>query len=523
MAIGKVNAYATVDAPKADFGAVAQLNIDNLVKSAKEDEQLKAAKKVAEDKAKKERSEEFGDFVTFDASGVSLQDQYSNKEAMDLLPKFLENKRLYKETNDPKYFTEGQRILGYVNGINKNTKVLKESVDRFAIAAGKDEIASKWSKAGIQKIKSLSNGEIVFGRGNDGNGAVATYEKTPDGAMQLKMEEKYPDWLSVINNAPNAVNFTKVLQEDKNLFERNLTETQVNALRKEGTKAISGATEIAIGKLAESKMNDDRFLAVYLSEIGETTNDDLRTSGFKDTEKAKAIEAYKKQLISLYGVDKFVDVKQAPTPSKGDGGGKAIKGQATVAVDNPYKLIKVGEVQGYNNGKNENVTTVPVNSLSFPINPSGMDKPELLDSSIGGKNGFTITPKSFYVSPDGDLLLHATAKAGEKIAGEGYSESTTTSGEEYVFSYKTNGTEFANALRGFLNTEPDLKINGRVRQIRTATDVFNYFDELEKSRGGKGLKTKTVSTGASNKTNSSNTTKSVAEKMREAANSKTKK
>lgn len=504
MAIGKLNAYATVDAPKADFGAVAQLNIDNLVKSAKEDEQLKVAKKAAEDKAKAERAKEFGDFVTFDASGVSLQDQYSNKEAMDLLPKWLENKRLYEETKDPKYFTEGQRILGYVNGINKNTKVLKESVDRFAIAAGKDEIASKWSKAGIDKIKSLKDGNTVFGRGADGNGEVATYETLPDGSKKIKGTEKYPDYLSIISNAPNAVDFTDELQKDKNLFERNLTETQVNVLRKEGTKAISGATEIAIGKLAKSKMNDDKFLAVYLSEIGETTDDDLRTSGFKDTEKAKAIEAYKKQLISLYGVDKTVDVKQAPTPSK-DGGGKAIKGQATVAVDNPYKLIKVGEVQGYNNGKNENVTTVPVNSLSFPINPSGMDKPELLDSSIGGKNGFTITPKSFYVSPDGDLLLHATAKAGEKIAGEGYSESTTTSGEEYVFSYKTNGTEFANALRGFLNTQPDLEINGRVRQIRTAKDVFNYFDELEKSRGGKGLKTKTVSTGASNKTKSSNT------------------
>ena len=85
MAIGKLNAYATVEAPKADFGAVAQLNIDNLVKSAKEDEQLKAAKKAAEAKAKQEAAKEFGDFKVLDATGFNLQDQYSAQETKKLL------------------------------------------------------------------------------------------------------------------------------------------------------------------------------------------------------------------------------------------------------------------------------------------------------------------------------------------------------------------------------------------------------------------------------------------------------
>lgn len=508
MAIGKLNAYATVEAPKADFGAVAQLNIDNLVKSAKEDEQLKAAKKVAEDKAKKERSDEFGDFVEFDASGVSLQDQFSNKEATELLPKWLENKELYKQTSDSKYLTEGKRILGYIKGVNKNTAVLKENVDRFAVSAGKDQIASKWSKEGMKRIKSLENGNIVFGRGNDGNGAVATYEDTPEGGKQLKLKEKYPDWLSILSNAPNAVNFTDELQKDKNLFEKNLTETQVNALRKEGTKAISGATKTAIEKLVESKMNDDRLLAVYLSEIGATTDVDFRTSGFDITERKKAVDAYTKQLISLYGVEKTVDVKQAPTPAKGDGGGKAIKGQANVAIDSPFKLIKPNEIRGYTTGANDvnKMASVPVGSLSYPINASGMDKPEMMDSSTGGKTGAIITPNSFYVSPDGNLYLTASSKSSEQIRAEGgvYSGAENVEGNNYVFSYRTNGTEFANAAKGILNTEPTWKLpNGKQVNIRETKDIVNYFDQLEKLRGGNGLSLRNVKVG----TPSSSTTK----------------
>jgi hypothetical protein len=508
MAIGKVNAYATVDAPKADFGAVAQLNIDNLVKSAKEDEQLKVAKKAAADKAKSERSKEFGNFVTFDSSGVSLQDQYSNKEAVELLPKFVENKRLYEETNDPKYLLEGQRILGYVNSVNSNTKVLKENTDRFALAAGKGEIADKWSRAGIKKIKSLGNGEIVFGRGNDGNGAVATYEKTPDGAMQLKMEEKYPDWLSVINNAPPAVNFTDELQKDKNLFEKNLTETQVNVLRKEGTKAISGATESAIGKLAESKMNDDRFLAVYLSEIGETTNDDLRTSGFKDTEKAKAIEAYKKQLISLYGVDKFVDVKQAPTPSKGDG--KEPKGQVLLSSDSFTRVGEggAGSIIGYPTiGKTKAAVQVAKNAKAWSLNPSGLKNQEEMNSTIGGKSGQIFTPESLIVS-NGELLISGSTSESMGYSFEGINKSGKQTGDKFVLSMNTNGQEFGSAIKGILNTQPTWDLpNGKTMKIRTKLDMYKYADELDRQTGGNGLKslTKTVSKGDSNKAKGSGT------------------
>jgi hypothetical protein len=62
-------------------------------------------------------------------------------------------------------------------------------------------------------------------------------------------------------------------------------------------------------------------------------------------------------------------------------------------------------------------------------------------------------------------------------------------------------------------------------KIRTKLDMYKYADELDRQTGGNGLKslTKTVSKGDSGKTESGNTTKSVAEKMREAANSKTKK
>jgi hypothetical protein len=120
----------------------------------------------------------------------------------------------------------------------------------------------------------------------------------------------------------------------------------------------------------------------------------------------------------------------------------------------------------------------------------------MLDSSIGGKTGAIITPSSFYVSPDGNLYLTASSKSSEQIRAEGgvYSGAENVEGNNYVFSYRTNGTEFANAAKGILNSQPTWTLpNGKEMKIREAKDIYNYFDQVEKARGGKGLSLKTPS------------------------------
>ena len=477
MAIGKVNAYATVDAPKADFGAVAQLNIDNLVKSAKEDEQLKAAKKAAEAKAKQEAAKEFGDFKVLDATGFNLQDQYSAQETKKLLGEFVENKNLYIETKDPQYLTKKDSLLAYINSVNSNSAILKEDISNFSKLAGADSIAPKFKDRGMNLVNLLGDGNTVFSRGEDGNGKVGLYNTLEDGkTRELKETLDYRDYLSLIKNAPKKVVFQDEFTKDKGLFEKNLTETQVTSLKKTGLEKISPDTEAAMLKYARSKMNDDSFMAAWGDESGLLAKDDYRVKGFsseKDGERDKAARLYADKLKTFYGIKSTVDTKQAPTPAKGDG--KDELGTVTVETESAVRDLKLTGLSSFTGDKE---FTVPPNSMSYAIQPLNLKDTSRLNSVKGGKSGFATTPTSFVVTPEGKAYVVSNTAATEGYNVGVASGSGKVQSETFIIPFGT--PEFKEAISGFVNLQPTLEFQGKKYKIKSSRDIYNYLSDLEK-------------------------------------------
>lgn len=498
MAIGKLNAYATVDAPKADFGAVAQLNIDNLVKSAKEDEQLKVAKKAAADKAKAEREKDLKLFPQVTATGATAVDTFyleQSKKDFDLSNQY---KKDWIENGNYESKAKYESLVHHYGDMNNNLANFGAQVTKFSERAGDGKsLYKKNAEYGMNIVKSMNENRLRISRDDDGNVKFGIY-KEEDGKMVLDKVVDQATYYKDINNPVPNIDIDADAKATKGVYEKSLTETY-SGMTKKGVKELSEDAKKKIYEDCLSKVNDDNFAYVAGDTYGVIAKDDFKRSGFSDTEKTAIARKHADKIIGMFGKDVSRDTTFF-APRGGDGGGKAIKGQANVAIDSPFKLIKPNEIRGYTTGANDvnKMASVPVGSLSYPINASGMDKPEMMDSSTGGKTGAIITPNSFYVSPDGNLYLTASSKSSEQIRAEGgvYSGAENVEGNNYVFSYRTNGTEFANAAKGILNTQPTWSLpNGKEVNIRTTKDIVNYFDQLDKLRGGKGLSLRTVKVG----------------------------
>lgn len=498
MAIGKLNAYATVEAPKADFGAVAQLNIDNLVKSAKEDEQLKAAKAAAEDKAKQERVKDLGIFPDMTATGATGADSSNIRQASEGLKMWNEYNRDWVENGNYDSKAKAAALINHYKNLNNQMSELQKGAANFGTLAGQDKVNSKDKAYTMDLLKSSESGLIQFGFDKDTNPKVGIYKMSEDGTTKefvksIDYNEYYKNiWTPVAN-----IDISEKANDAKNSFEKSLTE-KFPGLIKTGIKELSKDAKDSIYKMALSEVENDQFMYVAGDKYNVIAKDDYKKSGFDVKDKEKVARAYADEIIGKFGKDVEITKIQPASQPKGDG--KAVKGQANVAIDSPFKLIKPNEIRGYTTGANDptKMASVPVGSLSFPINASGMDKPEMMDSSTGGKTGAIITPNSFYVSPDGNLYLTASSKSSEQIKAEGgvYSGAENVEGNNYVFSYRTNGTEFANAAKGILNTQPTWTLdNGKEVKIRTTKDIVNYFDQLEKLRGGNGLSLRNIKVG----------------------------
>lgn len=497
MAIGKVNAYATVEAPKADFGAVAQLNIDNLVKSAKEDEQLKAAKAAAADKAKQEREKDLKLFPNVTATGATAVDTFylqQSKKDFDLSNQY---KRDWIDNSNYESKAKYESLIHHYGDMNNNLANFGAQVTKFSEKAGDGKsLYKKNAEYGMNIVKSMDENRLRISRDDDGNVKFGIY-KEEDGKMVLDKVVDQATYYKDINNPVPNIDIDADAKATKGVYEKSLTETY-SGMTKKGVKELSEDAKEKIYQDCLSKVNDDNFAYVAGDVYGVIAKDEFKRSGFSDTEKKAIARKHADKIIGMFGIDKEITKMQPASQPKGDG--KAVKGQANVAIDSPFKLIKPNEIRGYTTGANDptKMASVPVGSLSFPINASGMDKPEMMDSSTGGKTGAIITPNSFYVSPDGNLYLTASSKSSEQIKAEGgvYSGAENVEGNNYVFSYRTNGTEFANAAKGILNTQPTWTLdNGKEVKIRTTKDIVNYFDQLEKLRGGNGLSLRNIKVG----------------------------
>lgn len=525
MAIGKVNAYATVDAPKADFGAVAQLNIDNLVKSAKEDEQLKAAKKAAADKAKSEREKDLKLFPNVTATGATAVDAFylqQSKRDFDLSNEY---KRDWIENDNYESKAKYESLVHHYGDMNNQLASFGTQVTKFSEKAGDGKsLYKKNAEYGMDIVKSMNENRLRISRDDDGNVKFGIY-KEEDGKMVLDKVVDQATYYKDINNPVPNIDIDLDAKATKGVYEKDLTE-KYSGRTKTGVKELSEEAKKKIYEDCLSKVNDDNFAYVAGDVYGVIAKDDFKRSGFDKTEKESIARKHADKIIGMFGREETKDTSFV-TP-KGDGAGKEPKGQVLLSSDSFTRVGEggAGSIIGYPTiGKTKAAVQVAKNAKAWSLNPSGLKNQEEMNSTIGGKSGQIFTPESLIVS-NGELLISGSTSESMGYSFEGINKSGKQTGDKFVLSMNTNGQEFGSAIKGILNTQPTWDLpNGKTMKIRTKLDMYKYADELDRQTGGNGLKslTKTVSKGDSGKTESGNTTKSVAEKMREAANSKTKK
>ena len=344
MAIGKVNAYATVEAPKADFGAVAQLNIDNLVKSAKEDEQLKAAKKAAEDKAKQERVKDLGIFPDMTATGATGADSSNIRQASEGLKMWNEYNRDWVENGNYDSKAKAAALINHYKNLNNQMSELQKGAANFGTLAGQDKVNPKDKAYTMDLLKSSENGLTQFGFDKDTNPKVGIYKMSEDGTTKEFVKSMdYNEYYKNIFTPVANIDISEKANDAKQSFEKSLTE-KFPGLIKTGIKELSKDTKDAIYKMALSEVENDQFMYVAGDKYNVIAKDDYKKSGFDPKDKEKVARAYADEIIGKFGIDKEITKMQ---PSKGDGDGSGSKTRT------PLTLTTLTDVDFFGNKDDE--------------------------------------------------------------------------------------------------------------------------------------------------------------------------
>jgi hypothetical protein len=330
MAIGKVNAYATVDAPKADFGAVAQLNIDNLVKSAKEDEQLKVAKKAAADKAKSEREKDLKLFPNVTATGATAVDTFylqQSKKDFDLSNQY---KRDWIENNNYESKAKYESLVHHYGDMNNQLASFGTQVTKFSEKAGDGKsLYKKNAEHGMDIVKSMNENRLRISRDDNGNVKFGIY-KEEGGEMVLDKVVDQATYYRDINNPVPNIDIDADAKATKGVYEKDFIE-KYSGRTKTGIKELSEDAKKKIYEDCLSKVNDDNFAYVAGDTYEVIAKDDFKRSGFDKTEKESIARKHADKIIGMFGREETKDTTFF-APKDGGGSGSKVKTPLTLTT-----------------------------------------------------------------------------------------------------------------------------------------------------------------------------------------------
>lgn len=367
MAIGKLNAYATVDAPKADFGAVAQLNIDNLVKSAKEDEQLKATKKAAADKAKAERDKDLKLFPNVTATGATAVDTFYLQQSKKDFELSNQYKRDWVENSNYESKAKYESLVHHYGDMNNNLANFSAQVTKFSEKAGDGKsLYKKNAEYGVNIIKSMDENRLRISRDDDGNVKFGIY-KEEDGKMVLDKVVDQATYYRDINNPVPNIDIDLDAKATKGVYEKSLNETY-SGMTKKGVKELSEDAKKKIYEDCLSKVNDDNFAYVAGDVYGVIAKDEFKRSGFDKTEKEAIARKHADKIIGMFGKDVSRDTTFF-APKDGDG-----SGSKTPFTPSTTKLTNA-DFYGNTNENGEQLDNYSINAKSSLLTGiSGTDR-----------------------------------------------------------------------------------------------------------------------------------------------------
>jgi hypothetical protein len=490
MAIGKVNAYATVQAPNVDFGDIAL----NAQKFQDADIEKQKELKVAQLKAKKIKPEKFDPY--------KVDDKTSNNGTIDYLKTKLVNQSidLYNQAKQ-----NGDEVTaGKVDANVKKILTMSQSISEAGKKFGEMKQSGKIS--GLENDRLDWYGNMVSGDGMDGY-------VSPSGSMYVYAVEKDEKGKKILNVDGSLKK--KIIKDSKGMDVSELSDFDIiNNLNNDlipsvqlndellslakttapySQKAESGDSTIGnvylqkedvdnLGKLIESKLKTDHK---YFQDILYKSNPNKYNQKLKQDEYTPEMYGNAKDFL-LNSVRQVYDLsytKQQDEPKQNIninyGGGADPKiftrfanTPSTAKTDVKYNYTKPnGDIE-------EQVIPKGSTVLTFGGRKGG--KNENLVSTVD-----KISAGDFYRTPGGIIVAKVNEFKKYTTDDEGSVSIQDPTPNYKLIQSNTKGPEFNRALsllRGDNETSDGKNIN-----IKTINDLNRFFD-YERTKNPKYLK-----------------------------------
>lgn len=320
MAIGKVNAYASVEAPKVDFGEIA-LNAQKF-----QSDHLERLKDMIPKPVKKDKETPYKPDIVDKTSKILHLDKSVQKIAMEAAS---ENLKLHKMNEEGTLTEEGAMRMTELKNIMENAKMGLDSVgkhvDEYNKNINKQSGASKGQAGAINNFFTNQSLETVI----DSNGSpyYRTLKTNEDNTTYVNKEGK-PEpkiFRDRYGNIRDGWSYDEVVTGkafetlplfDTNKFSSDLAKfispeikTSDNGITKIESKFLSGENETSINSFINTTLNNTDNLRDILNQLNPSKYPDpLKKEEYKAEDYEYAVKGLKAMVKGGIPLSRVVDV-----------------------------------------------------------------------------------------------------------------------------------------------------------------------------------------------------------------------
>ena len=374
MAIGKVNAYATVEGGIVDYGKMAYGAIDDVLKDDAIQRKLAQDKAEAAAKAKADRQKDIKAFSGVDVSGNMTIDDALLPAAKMYGDAYYENTSKYIATGDYRYKANAEKIQKTVDIFKTVTPAFLTKMDEISKGVTDKKFNPNYASDAINFGKSVSEGKVEVGLDENYNPVATVYKVGDDGKPTGEILKKVP-----VMGLVKELEIPKYydVNEDVKSFKANnimaITEFYNSAkTMKTGVKELTPTLIENINTMAESVSKNDDAMAQLMIDAGLGK----KISGYTDQDRLAVKKYYTDYLTNTFQKEVNKDHTFAPVrDGDGDGTNKNIFNR------NPYTPTEASFTYTDDKGVTGNYGT-GAKSQAIPVSDPTNKKQQVILSSL---------------------------------------------------------------------------------------------------------------------------------------------
>lgn len=347
MAIGKVNAYATVEGTPTDFGKMTVDAIDRY----NAEEQKREAVKAAEAKVRTERQKEVKAFSGAGVSGNTTIDDVILPTVYSHGDLYAENVKKYAETGEIQYKLNAEKIQSTVDLYKTVPTTFLSKLDEINQGVTNKKLNSNYASDALNFGRSISGGKMKVEFDENYNPIAKVYETDEDGNLTGKMLKEVP-----VMGLIKELNIPGYYSKEDNVKDFKANNQMVlnefyNTARtmKTGVKELTPALQANIDYAAKSASLNDDAMAQLMIDGGFGK----KIGGYTKTDRENVEGYYKKYLTNTFQGEVSKDYTRPAQPSGGGDGSKKEKFKPITfnPINSFFQIDAEGKVGKFNYGK----------------------------------------------------------------------------------------------------------------------------------------------------------------------------